>query len=110
MTISKEKPFETFIFDEIESPHTTSSDLKLESTFEDFCNDGSEWIKKESVPESEKKRVVGAIEDYLLFRKSCRHESQHLLLNRIGIDKNEKHLNEQAAKYVGLKMPKEYNH
>ena len=110
MNIEKDKPFETFVFEELESTTEASPDLKLESTFDDFCKDGSDWIKQDDVTEAKKKQFVTAIEDYLLFRQSCRHEGHHLLLNRIGIDKDEKQLNENAAKYVGLAMPKEYNH
>ena len=110
MNIEKDKPFETFVFEELESTVEASPDLKLEPTFDDFCKDGSDWIKQDGVTEAKKKQFVGAIEDYLLLRQACRHEGHHLKLNRIGIEKNEKQLNEQAAKYVGLAMPKEFNH
>ena len=55
MVIGADKPFETFIFDEIPSTVEASPDLKLEPTFEDFCKDGSEWIKQDSVTEAKKK-------------------------------------------------------
>ena len=90
MNIDKDKPFETFIFEEEASTVSAGPDLKLESTFEEYCKDGSEWIKQDSVSEADKQRFVNTIEDYLLLRKACRHEGHHLKLNRIGIEKNEK--------------------
>ena len=55
MNIEKDKPFETFVFEELESTTEASPDLKLESTFDDFCKDGSDWIKQDGVTEAKKK-------------------------------------------------------
>ena len=57
-----------------------------------------------------KQKFVDVMEDYLILKRAAREEAHILKLNRIGLEKNEKSLNEKAAKYVGLKMPKEYNH
>ena len=62
------------------------------------------------MPEEDKQRFVDAIQDYLILRRAAREEAHILKLNRVGIERNEKKLNEKAAKYVGLKMPKEFNH
>ena len=53
-----------------------------------------------------KVRFASAIDDYLTLKRAAREEAHVLKLNRIGIEKDEKKLNEQAARYVGLKMPK----
>ena len=50
------------------------------------------------------------MEDYLILKRAAREEAHILKLNRIGLEKDEKKLKDNAAKYVGLKMPQEYNH
>ena len=73
--IDKDQPFRPFIFDEL-PPNESNyfSDKKLEATFENFCNDGSEWIKRNDVSDTDKKRIVDSIEDYLILRRAAREE------------------------------------
>ena len=108
--IDKEMPFKSFIFEELPQSTPEKADFVLQPTFEDFCKDGSNWIQKDSVSDAKKKRFVNAIEDYLALRRACREEAHILLLNRVGVERDEKKLKEAAARYVGLAMPKEYNH
>ena len=57
-----------------------------------------------------KQKFVDVMEDYLILKRAAREEAHILKLNRIGLEKDEKKLKDNAAKYVGLKMPQEYNH
>ena len=68
--------------------------MKLATTFESFCTDGSRWLADDSVPKAKKDRFAMAFDDYLTLKRASREEGHVLKLNRVGIEKNEKNLNE----------------
>jgi len=60
------------------------------------------------VPEAEQKKCVEAIEDWLVLRRAAREESHILVINNVGIERDERKKRENVAKHVGLALPKAY--
>ena len=98
------------MFEEVEASEEqlAASKLLLQEYAGKFCNDGEKWIESSEVSEEAKKRCLLTIEDWLAMRRATREESHILLLNRVGIERDEQKKRENVAKHVGLAMPKEY--
>ena len=60
--------------------------------------------------ESARKNCLNTMEDWMIMRRAQREESHILILNKIGIERDEKVKRDNVAKHCGLAMPKEFDH
>ena len=109
--IDKEEPFQMLIYDESEPAEEgrAAQEMLLHEYAATFCRDGERWIQNDEILEKQQKQALEAMEDWLIMRRAAREESHILVLNKVGIERDEKKKRENVAKHVGLAMPKEFN-
>lgn len=107
--IDNDEPFQSLMFNEVEAGDTAASELLLQEYAATFCRDGQRWVQNAEVSPHAQKKCIAAIEDWLVLRRASREESHILLLNKIGIERDEEQKRINVAKHCGLQMPTEYN-
>ena len=74
----------------------------LNPVFTNFSADADAFMQK--TDEETFKRIETVFEDLLNLRRSSREQAHILVINRIGVDKDEHAIRKQTANYCGLEL------
>jgi len=85
-----------------ESVDSTTMVAELNPVFTAFCSDAEKYLENED--SREKDKVERVLSEYLEFRRSTRELDHVMLLNKIGIERDEKKKRDTVARHCGLRM------